>query len=520
MQTSTSSHIHTRSPDDFDLWADAIRRHVSKRTGPFFYTVPTKPLFETYLDTFTTPASRQLHNCHCCRHFLERFGNIVTIEDDEVTPLFWDTMPVPGYEATQQALHNAVSRAPIGGVYLSSDKTWGSGPSAPKMWTHFQAKNPAVFKNTILQNASQAMALKLEEKGMLDRALGDFSLDIAKQAVAILNTDQLYRSEKVLGVAEWFLKLREELAQNKNWKRHSLVMWQTVAAAPVGFVHVRSSMIGTLLDDLKSGLPFATVQSRFAEKMHPLAYRRPTAAPSEGQIAQAEKVVEALQAAGSLERRFAKLEDLVTCWKPAPIKAKESTNGVFDHLRSKKVDAPIATGAPATTITWEKFARTVLPTAENIEAMVPYSGAFIAFVAPVNPNSEIVQWANQVTWYQYVGGSPASSWNLKHGFHPVTAISLNPAHWDPESKMTHQNKMAVLVLEGAKDMRHTAGGGLFVELLKSEYNGIRHTLEAHFRKSKIVDRDEGSACGLAYEGSTVRVTSNGVQTLYKMDRWD
>lgn len=522
MQTSTTaSHTHTRSPDDFDRWADSIRRHVAKKTGPFFYTEPPVPLFDTYLDAFT-PAMRQLHKCTCCRHFMERFGNIVTIENGEVLPLFWNAAGAPAdYAQVQAVLWAAVQRAPLGGVFYSSELTWGDGPQAPKMWTHFQVQNPSVFRGTVLQNASQAMALKIEERGMLERALAEFPFAIVKQAVAVLKTDQLYRSEKVAGPAEWLLALHETLAQNKNWRRHATLVWQAVATAPVGFVHVKSSMVGTLLDDLRSGMSFDDVKKRFDAKMHPLQYRRPTAAPSDGQIAQAEKVVGALRAAGSLDRRFAKLEDLVTCWKPTPTKVRGPTNGVFDHLRSKANDALIATGAPATVMTWEKFARTVLPTAERIEAQVPSKGAFVAFIAPANPESTpIVQWANQVTWYQYVGGSMASNWNLQTGFRTVTAVSLNPAHWDAESKISNQSKMAILVLEGARDTRHESGGGLFIELLKSEYTAIRHTLEAHFKGSAIAGRDEATACGLAYEGSTVRVTSNGMTTLYKMDRWD
>lgn len=529
MQTSTSSHLASRSPDDFDRWAEVIRKHVAHKKGPFFYVVPTVPLFDTYLDAFDTPAMRQLHKCTCCRHFMERFGNVVTIEGGEVVPLFWNAAGVPAdYAQVQAVLWAAVQRAPLGGVFLSSDAEWGDGPAAPKMWTHFQVKNPAVFRGTILLNASQAMALKLEEKGMLERAIAEYPLKVVEQVVAILNTDQLYRSEKVAGVADWLLGLQRSLAQNKNWKRHATIVWQAVATAPVGFAHVRSSMIGTLLEDLKSGLAFDDVKKRFDAKMHPLQYRRPTAAPSDGQIAQAEKVIAALRTSGSLDRRFAKVEDLVTLWKPLPVQAKIEKAGVFGHLRSQVAEGPIATGAPATTITWEKFVRTVLPTAEKIEAQISaYKSNFVTFVTAANMDSPpIVQWdredrRNPVTWYQYVGGSLPSNWNLTPGFRNVTAISLSPPQWDTERPMMeHQGKMAVLILDGAKDMQHTSGGGLFIELLKSEYNAIRHTLEAHIKSCKIAGRDESTASGLIYAGATVRVTAGGFQTLYKLDRWD
>src|SRR2546425_8355197 len=83
-------------------------------------------------------------------------------------------------------------------------------------------------------------------------------------------------------------------------------------------------MFGTLLEDISNGLPLPEVSKRFAEKMHPLRYQRPQAAPSEGQLAQAEKIVAQLGAAGSLARRFARLEEVETIWTPKPTRKKSS----------------------------------------------------------------------------------------------------------------------------------------------------------------------------------------------------
>jgi hypothetical protein len=38
-------------------------------------------------------------------------------------------------------------------------------------------------------------------------------------------------------------------------------------------------MIGALLDDIKSGLPFEDIKARFDAKMHPLRYQRPKPRP-------------------------------------------------------------------------------------------------------------------------------------------------------------------------------------------------------------------------------------------------
>lgn len=64
---------------------------------------------------------------------------------------------------------------------------------------------------------------------------------------------------------------------------------------------------------------------------------RPTAAPSAGNVAQAEKVVAALRSAGALSRRFAKLEDIQTIWKwTAPATPQRANGGVFGHIKTRE----------------------------------------------------------------------------------------------------------------------------------------------------------------------------------------
>src|SRR5262249_16422363 len=139
------------------------------------------------------------------------------------------------------------------------------------------------------------------------------------------------------------------------------LLWLAVATAPAGFCHVRSSVVGSLLEDIQDGKPFDAVKRAFDEKMSPLQYQRPTAPPSDGNIKQAEEPGAKPGSAGALRRRYARLEDLQTIWRPFA-EPEATPDGVFGHLREKKRDAPLrATGS---TMTWEKFARTVLPNAE------------------------------------------------------------------------------------------------------------------------------------------------------------
>lgn len=179
----------------------------------------------------------------------------------------------------------------------------------------------------------------------------------------LLRTDALARAEKVIGGAEWLLDLKRRLFGSPQPTRtqRNAMLWLAVAKAPEGFCHPRASMLGSLMDDIVSGKSMETIKSGFAAKMDGLAYQRPQAAPSAGSIAQAEKLVSKLDLARALERRFARLEEVVALWKPRDMRAKPlSGGGVFDHLKKPAPSASELRGNQGR-ITWAKFERDILP---------------------------------------------------------------------------------------------------------------------------------------------------------------
>lgn len=542
-----------RSPDEFDGWMKQLRARASTVRGPLFLVQPEVPLFDVFLDAFEAlaPKLRQVHNCTCCRHFLERYGGLVAVADGgELVPVFWnpDATEEDGvYAGVEHALAHAVRSASIRAVLIDPAEEWGQASTEQRKggqhvatWTHFGFTSTARWQPG-RKAANEVAAEKREDRRLIAEALVAYPATLVKQAKALLEADQLYRSEKVLGVAVWFGELHARVAGVSNQRLRDNLVWVAAATAPVGFAHIGNTMIGTLLDDLAQEMPVEDVAKRFAAKMHPLQYQRPTAAPSEGQIAQAEKVIAELNAAGSLRRRFAKLEELQTVWRPrdAAPQAQPSGAGVFDHLRPGRAQGDVTDlGAPPTPITWEKFSRTVLPKAEQIELDLPRRNApYSALVTAADPDAPpIIQWdvpekRNPVSWYLYgsrfgASGSNPAEWNLpSSGWHPVTAITLSPSQWNEALKMDHQGKGIHLILKDCRDLRAaTAGVGLFPEILKGDLREARHTIEAYSRSAVIAGKDEATACGLRLAGddwnAVVRVTSDGVKTSYRLDRWD
>jgi hypothetical protein len=501
-------------------------------SGKPLFTTNAEDLFSAYLSGFPDEAQRQYHNCSDCRHFINRIGGLVMIDADGMTATpFWFAEDAPEYyRASIEAIAKAVRRAKVTGVFLSSDKRWGV-PVTGK-WTHLCVTPPAamVFKHKLL-TANQAMAEKREDFITLSRALTEFNVGQLDQALSLLNAEALYRSEKVRGPIQWLRDLAVERDKHSDFRK-SNVTWLAVATAPPGFCHPRSSMSGSLLEDIAAGMDFADASRRFAAKMHPLQYQRPQAAPNAQNIKRGEEIIAAMGAQRSLVRRFARLDEIETVWRPAAPKADTpAKGGVFGHLKAKgEAEAPSMT-APASAMTWDKFQRTVLPTAETIEFYAPSGRAnYTALVTAVDPEAPpILQWdmperRNPVSWYVWHGGSTPESFSLQsNAWHKVNAIALNPAMWH-DAKASHHGKGLVLILDGARETKQS-GNALFPECLKSELHAVRATIEAYSKAAELEGMAEGDACGLALNSggswnALVRVRNGGQVTQYRLDRWD
>lgn len=481
-------------------------------------------LFDAYLAAFPE-AQRQEHNCSACRTFIRRFGSLVVADEDgNLKPAIWDVEDAPEtYKASIEAMSALLRKSKVRGVFISDQHAWGQHEAGG--WHHFAVTPPLqIVYQGKTKTAGQMRAQKVHEYRTLSRALSEFTVQTLETAVGLLKSDSLYRSEKVLGQAQWLHGLAVRKRDHKP--RFSTVLWNAVALAPAGFCFPRSSMIGTLIEDIEKGLPFEQVSRSFKAKMDPLAYQRPQAAPKAGAIAQAEKIVEQMGIASAFKRRYARIDEVEALWRQPQEQAPASA-GIFDHLKNDAAPSAskmVADGGP---ITFERFVRTVLEGAKKIEILIPSHGAFIATVTAEDPEAPpILQWdypekRNQFNWYfKGRGGSYAHNWGLTHGIWVNSpAVILRPHMWH-SNKFSHQGKGAHFVIPGARDQQE-GGTALFPEVLKSELHSVRSVIEAHSASDTLGGKMEASANGLDAVGAQVRVTPKaGPVIKYLIDRWE
>lgn len=382
---------------DFPTFRRLVNEHFQSMTEPFF-KVPSNGLADLFLEAL--PKSLQQHyNCNCCRSFINHYGGLVTVSaKGKLISAIWPDLNVP--EAFQDAvtiLRSVVEDSSIATAFVTSDINLGMPETPP--WTHLAVPvAPAMRWTSHTVSASQRAAEIQEELKMLKRALADFPKSLVEKACTLLQSGTLYRSNGCLAITEWLLPL---YGVNEN------KLWVSAATAPAGFCHLRSGMIGTLLEDLQNNLPIERVKERFDEKMNPTNYQRAQAAPSAGNVAQAEKIIAKLEAEGALRRAYARFEEIPQfIWCGGGTIPK---TGTFGHL-VPKTKAPAQMTFPTQTITWEKFRRTVLPSAQSIEIQVPATtDRFMSLITAGNCMSPpVVQWdttenPNPFTWYYAAG---------------------------------------------------------------------------------------------------------------------
>jgi hypothetical protein len=483
-------------------------------------------LNDLYLNSL--PSERQVHNCHCCRRFIGTYGGLVAItEAGETIPAMWNPEGVPEfYRAAFAAMFDRVKRARVTSVFLTKQTMWGMPTTGT--WSHLAVTPPSalVYRERALTDG-QAMAAAKENFRTVATALSEFTPPMLDEALRLLQADALARSEKFIAPVRWLRVLHDR----PKGRAGENIMWRAIASEPEGYCHPKASVIGPLLDDIVAGLPFADIKARFDAKLGPLIYQRPQVAPSAGNIKAAEELVAKLGIAPALERRMARLDEVRASWSPARPTTPPATGGVFGHLKPKDAAGTVRpVDMPASTMTWDKFARTILPSAEQMEIHVPSTGRFIALTTAVNADAPpVLKWdradeRNPVAWYVYPHGSPAHQWGLSGGmWAKVAAITPFPNLWGTRP-MPFIGDGVVLVIEGAADTRTGSGNALFPECLRDELHAVRSTIEAYSRSAELAGRAEASACGYDVRKSAadcvLRTFSGGAWTSYRIDRWD
>lgn len=371
-------------------------------TGLYKVNVEKDIIWDTYLDSFPEGTNnmykeRREYDCNCCKQFVRNAGRIVTIKDGKMVSI-WDITIDGYYQEVANALSQLVKSKEISDKYFHYEQKVGSESTTDdnfKTWNHLAVKLPssAVMRKDSIPTTLNAFRTN---QSTLLRSLNELTLDSAETVLELIAQNSLYRGEEHVRIVKTFVQLKREFDAAKD---KALFCW-TKSGELGGVSNIRGTVIGTLLDDLSSGVDLEKAVKSFEAKVAPTNYKRPTALVTKGMIESAQKKVVELGLEDSLARRFAVTEDLTINNVLFADRSAKAVMNVFDELKASTVQSSKLL-EKVEEIGIEEFIKNVLPKVSTIEIMVEnrHKGNLVSLIAPQTEGApNLFKWNNGFSW--------------------------------------------------------------------------------------------------------------------------
>jgi len=476
-----------------------------------YFMVDTDGLWEAYLGGFPDDV-RQRYNCNTCRKFIRRYGGMVSVDDQgSVHTALWDGNTSLEYHASFQAMKKLVESRKVKGVFATNKVVLGNPEKGG--WSHLAVKNFSKRIDVTHRKICETISEKKHNFTTLMEALKLYTLRDVKTALSVVESGSLYRG----GVVKDRLEFLQNILERRGGKKWHNFVWKESARLPSEFSKPRASMVGTLLDDVHNGVDWGSIIKKFDAKMAGDEYLRPKAPPKEIHIGAAERIVEDLDIVDSLERRFARVDEVPAIWTPMK---EQKGGGVFSSLLDMET-RPLFSRNP-TKMTWIVFQENFLHKAKSIKVKAPNHGSYFGLTTAVHSNSKpIIRWdkedaRNPLAWYHWVNGASGNQ------------FGLGTNDWSEALKIVESpddGSQIFFVLKGAKETRQPSLC-LFPEILRRELHGVRSVLEAFSNKGKLQGLDDPErACGVSISDEMremhleMEVEFADYRQLIILDRW-
>ena len=245
-ETIPTQSVFEETPGSFEFLKKRTEsRFEAATTGDVIFKTDVEDLFSIYLDSFSDDA-RQFYHCHACKHFLNTYGSLVSIrETGETAPVMWSSINYEEFfQGTREALYNVVKKAKVVSPFYAKNNKWEANHDGSHI--HFAITAPSKFVKT---DPFQFMAAKKEDFNILSRSLAGLKEKTVSTAITVLESFQSERvNQKFLPVAKLFHTLILDLQKTKNRTLKDNLKWRYVGMSNPGNCHIRTGVIGTILD--------------------------------------------------------------------------------------------------------------------------------------------------------------------------------------------------------------------------------------------------------------------------------
>jgi hypothetical protein len=374
-----------------------------------------KELYQVYLNSFK-PEENPLygtntwHDCTTCRHFIERFGNVVAIIEGKLFSI-WDARNIPDpYHKVAEAMSAYVKSKPVSNVFLHYEPTigrikdvkhLGGAPTNIETFHHFHVTLPSRFVKS-KEDLNKVKSTLAGQKQVFVRGLEELKPEAFDVLLSLIAEKSIYRGEEFEANVRMFEQLQRLYTECPN---KDLFIWSAVTDLTPALTTLRNSVVGTFLIDVSGGLDLNVAIDKYESMMAPTNYKRPKGVFSQTQVNRAKAEIDSLGLAPSLERRFATFEDAeknigsLLHYSTDLIRAEVNTD-IFTHLNKKAEPSNQRLLVNATYIkhiSVEHFIAEVLPKITSMEVLFEsrLENNLMSLIAPVNVDAPLLfKWPN------------------------------------------------------------------------------------------------------------------------------
>lgn len=408
---------------------------LSKDSNFLFYAeVDREKVWEEYLSGLDPDLAKE-NKCNACRSFLRQYSGIVGIDKAYVRKSVWDLLEAPeDHAGAVQNLRDYVKSLPITDVFFSkqakcgTDKTFD--PKTGTNWQHLYIELPSQL---VRSNVDTVRSDFRSGKSTFQRGLAEIPASVTEEVLELISENGLYNGNQFKTLLETFLRLQKQYAKLGTEEKENFSWLESATSGPV-ISRVRSSVIGTLLVDLASGVDFDRAVASCESKLAPTNYKRPKSVATKGQIEKAMQTIESLGLRDSLNRRFAndtdiKVSDVIYRYRPTTKKVD-----LFNEMLSEVAVNPSSIKNPEE-VSIDDFIKLVVPKASMVELLFErkHFPNLVSLIAPEDSDSpSLFKWDNKFSW-SYTGNLASSMREqVKAAGGKVDGVLRFSIQWDGE----------------------------------------------------------------------------------------
>lgn len=383
---------------------------------------------------FRDPES-SVHNCNLCNNFIRRYGNIVSVSEDNKISSIWDIDVKDEYKESVKKISSSLSKAPIAEVFfetyaelnsLNYEKCSKSNSvfrlgidknhkrytkeealkfgvvkeNEIRTFSHFHIDVPKEYVDQSGKSVESVISGYRDAKNVFQRAMEEISLDtlilvkdLINQGSLLDGATHLYKIEQIIPLKKAYDKLGA--SEKDNW------CWNASYGLP--FAKFRNELIGTLCSDLSEGKELNEACKLWNMRVDPANYMKATAPITKKQIEEAKKFVQENGYEESFDRRLATMDDI----KVSEILYSNVGDGkikpvsIFDTVKSTSTRHKKSEFDKVEEVTIEKFMKDILPGCTSVEAFLlnSHEGNLVSLTTAKNADSKaIFKWNNNYSW--------------------------------------------------------------------------------------------------------------------------